>query len=165
MREESPWPDLVSVNEVRNAGNNHHDEGSSIIRRIAMDVASGHIVKDANVNQVDGSTFHGPLPLGTENVETRYYYQMEDDDSEMNAVETEGSHCTERLTIGTDCSGMEAPIQALRRMGIVHTHEFSCDSSPQARRTIDTNFPHKVMYIDVVERDNRLTPYTDVSAT
>ena len=87
---------------------------------------------------------------------------MEDDDSEMNTVETEGRRCTERLTIGTDCSGMEAPIQALRRMGIAHIHEFSCDSSPQVRRTIDTDFPHKVMYTDVTERDNRLTPYTDV---
>ena len=87
---------------------------------------------------------------------------MEEDGSEMNAVETEGSRCPEQLTIGTDCSGMEAPIQALRRMGIAHIHEFRCDSCPQVRRTIDASFPHKIMYTNVTERDNRLTPYTDV---
>ena len=94
MREDAPWPGSVSVNEVCSMVSTRPDEGSSAIRRITMDVASGHIVEDVNVNQVDGSAFHGPLSRGTENVETRIYYRMEDDDSEMNTVETEGSHCT-----------------------------------------------------------------------
>ena len=32
------------------------------------------------------------------------------------------------VTIGTDCSGMEAPIQAFRNLkGVKHEHMFSCD--------------------------------------
>ena len=57
-----------------------------------MDLANGQIVEDVNINQSDGSAFHVPLPLGTENVETRFYYQMEDDDPEINAVETDGGN-------------------------------------------------------------------------
>ena len=32
-----------------------------------------------------------------------------------------------KLRVGTDCSGAEAPIWALRAMGIKHVHKFSCD--------------------------------------
>ena len=31
------------------------------------------------------------------------------------------------VRVGTDCSGAEAPIWALRAMGIKHVHKFSCD--------------------------------------
>ena len=31
------------------------------------------------------------------------------------------------IRVGTDCSGAEAPIWALRTMGIKHVHKFSCD--------------------------------------
>ena len=32
-----------------------------------------------------------------------------------------------KVRVGTDCSGAEAPIWALRAMGIKHVHKFSCD--------------------------------------
>ena len=32
-----------------------------------------------------------------------------------------------RVRVGTDCSGAEAPVWALRSMGIPHQHKFSCD--------------------------------------
>ena len=31
------------------------------------------------------------------------------------------------ITIGTDCSGMEAPIQAIKNLQIKYKHKFSCD--------------------------------------
>ena len=34
------------------------------------------------------------------------------------------------LTIGTDCSGMEVPLMALRNMGIKYDHVFSSDNDP-----------------------------------
>ena len=45
-----------------------------------------------------------------------------------------------RLTIGTDCSGMETPLQALDNLGIEYDHVFSCDKDPAVRRFIEANF-------------------------
>ena len=44
------------------------------------------------------------------------------------------------LAIGTDCSGMEAPLQALNNMNIRYSHIFSCENDPQAIKTILGNF-------------------------
>lgn len=66
------------------------------------------------------------------------------------------------IKIGTDCSGMEAPIQAMRNLMLQYQHEFSCDFNPHVRATIAANFPHKVMYNDVTTRDNKKTPVVDV---
>ncbi len=41
-----------------------------------------------------------------------------------------------KLKVGTDCSGMEAPIQALINMGLNVEHSFSCDFGPMVRTTI-----------------------------
>jgi len=64
--------------------------------------------------------------------------------------------------VGTDCSGMEAPIQAIRNLGVPFKHVFSCDIDRNARATIQANFPHGKMYEDVTTRDNTKTPYSDV---
>ena len=90
MGEESPMPSATKVNETRSIEDGASRNKSAVIRRITMDVASGQIVEDINVNQVDGSTYNGPLSLGTMNVETRFYYQMEDDDAEAGATKTAG---------------------------------------------------------------------------
>ena len=31
------------------------------------------------------------------------------------------------ITIGTDCSGIEAPIEALKQLGIPFKHKWSCE--------------------------------------
>jgi len=62
------------------------------------------------------------------------------------------------LTVGTDCSGMEAPLQALMNLGVNFSHKFSCDVDSHARATINANFPPKEMYDDITTRDNDLTP-------
>ena len=66
------------------------------------------------------------------------------------------------LTIGTDCSGMEAPIQAVRNLGIRYSHEFSCDNDPDVVASMKGNFTPKRFYNDVTTRINAGTPHVDL---
>ncbi|MDE0821157.1 MAG: DNA (cytosine-5-)-methyltransferase [Opitutales bacterium] len=68
------------------------------------------------------------------------------------------------VSVGTDCSGMEAPIQALRNLTpyFGHRHLFSCDNDKGVRKTINANFANQLFYEDVMTRDNRSTPYVDL---
>ena len=60
------------------------------------------------------------------------------------------------FTVSTDCSGMEAPIQALRNLGVKFTHNFSCDIDRHARATIRANFqPSGEIYSDITARSNK----------
>ena len=43
--------------------------------------------------------------------------------------------------VGTDCSGMEIPILALRNLGVQFAHEFSCDNDPIVKEFIMQSFP------------------------
>lgn len=63
------------------------------------------------------------------------------------------------LIINTDCSGMEAPIQALKNMGVPFAHHFSSETDPHARETIAANFaPEKKFYKDMNSRKNDKAP-------
>jgi len=64
--------------------------------------------------------------------------------------------------VGTDCSGMEAPIQAMKNLGVNFNHRFSCDIDRHARATIEANFPDSRMYEDVTARDNAEAPHCDL---
>ena len=68
----------------------------------------------------------------------------------------------DKIRIGTDCSGMEAPIQAMRNLTLDYAHVFSCDSDQHVRATIDANFPHGSMYPGIAVCNNHETPETDV---
>jgi len=57
---------------------------------------------------------------------------------------------------------MEAPIQAIRNLGITYKHEFSCDINEHARATIQANFPHGTMYEDLTKRANSKVPKVDL---
>jgi DNA (cytosine-5)-methyltransferase 1 len=58
------------------------------------------------------------------------------------------------LKIGTDCSGIEAPIQALNKMGINYKHIFSCEIDKYARESIKVNYnPEKIYYDITKERE------------
>ena len=46
---------------------------------------------------------------------------------------------TTTIRVGTDCSGLDAPIWALRQLGIPHAHAFSCDCWHPARSIIAVN--------------------------
>lgn len=60
------------------------------------------------------------------------------------------------LRVGTDCSGMEAPIAALRILGVPFIHEFSSEIDKFCIETILANYKPRIIYGDITNRD----PYT-----
>ncbi len=66
------------------------------------------------------------------------------------------------LKVGTDCSGIEAPIQALKNLGIPFLHEFACDTDKFVRMSIEANYTPNHFYEDITTRDNTTAPYVDV---
>lgn len=66
------------------------------------------------------------------------------------------------IRIGTDCSGIEAPVYALRKMKIPFSHEFSCEIDKNARRSILANYSPKVMYEDIFKRNVKDLPDIDM---
>ena len=47
------------------------------------------------------------------------------------------------LRIGTDCSGIEAPLQALKQLKIPFSHEFSSDIDKYVIQSIKANYKPK----------------------
>ena len=68
----------------------------------------------------------------------------------------------QKLLVGTDCSGIEAPLQALDNLGMEYTHVFSSESNPHLEKFIDANFKPTTFYKDIKTRDNSNTPYVDL---
>jgi DNA (cytosine-5)-methyltransferase 1 len=54
----------------------------------------------------------------------------------------------ELLRIGTDCSGIDAPIQALRQLGIPHKHVFSSDIDKYCIQTLKANYDIPIIFGD-----------------
>lgn len=67
-----------------------------------------------------------------------------------------------RVSVATDCSGMETPVMALNNLGVPVNHVFSCDVNPHAKRTIMANYPPKVFFDDLTKRDNTVAPKADL---
>jgi DNA (cytosine-5)-methyltransferase 1 len=66
------------------------------------------------------------------------------------------------LKIGTDCSGIDAPIQAFKLLnGIKFEHVFSSDIDKNCLKSIKVNSSPKFLYTDIMERDNKNVPYVD----
>lgn len=59
------------------------------------------------------------------------------------------------LRIGTDCSGIEAPIQALEQLGIPFVHQWSSDIDKYCIQSIKANYKPKILFGDPEG------PYTD----
>lgn len=66
------------------------------------------------------------------------------------------------LRIGTDCSGIEAPVMAFQMLGIPHTHMFSTEIDTHARASIRANYSPSVEYDDIFTRDVKFVPDIDV---
>lgn len=64
------------------------------------------------------------------------------------------------LSIGTDCSGIEAPIEALTQLGIRYNHEWSCEIDKHAQKSITANYSPKILFDDI--RVKRKLPHVDV---
>ena len=63
------------------------------------------------------------------------------------------------LRLGTDCSGLDAPVYALRALAIPHTHVFSCETNKAARAMIDMNCKPEVFFTDVLTSCQAEAPF------
>ncbi len=59
-----------------------------------------------------------------------------------------------KILFGTDCSGIGAPEQALKELGVDHTVIFACERDKYARQTYLANHSCETMYEDITTRDN-----------
>ncbi len=66
------------------------------------------------------------------------------------------------LRVGTDCSGIEAPIQALRNLKIQFRHVFSCEKDKFARMSIAANYKPEMIYEDITTRNHSELPDIDL---
>lgn len=66
------------------------------------------------------------------------------------------------IRIGTDCSGADAPIWALRAMNASFSHEFSCERDRVIRGFIELNSNPRVLFEDMLARDRSSIPDVDV---
>ncbi len=64
------------------------------------------------------------------------------------------------IKIGTDCSGIEAPIQALIKLKVPFIHEFSCEIDPYAKKSILANYNPKILFDDITKK--RKLPKVDI---
>jgi len=70
------------------------------------------------------------------------------------------------IRIGTDCSGIEAPIVALKKLkkryGITYDHIFSSEIDPYAIKFIKANYNPTILYGDIKKRDVTTIPPIDL---
>lgn len=66
------------------------------------------------------------------------------------------------ITIGTDCSGIEAPIEALQQLGIPFQHKWCCEIDKFARQSIRANYEPEILYEDITTRDHSQLPDVDI---
>ena len=66
------------------------------------------------------------------------------------------------ITIGTDCSGIEAPIEALKQLNIPFQHKWSCEIDKFARQSILANYEPEILYEDITKRDHSELPDVDI---
>lgn len=56
------------------------------------------------------------------------------------------------IRVGTDCSGIEAPIQALKALKIPFVHKFSCEIDPYCVDSIKANYEPEILFEDMNKR-------------
>ena len=66
------------------------------------------------------------------------------------------------LRVGTDCSGIEAPLVALQRLGVPYEHVFSSEICATTRRQLLANHAPQILYNDATTRDNSQAPTVDL---
>jgi DNA (cytosine-5)-methyltransferase 1 len=67
------------------------------------------------------------------------------------------------ITVGTDCSGIEAPLQALSQLKIQFKQIWSCDIDKYTRITCEANYPKpEKVYTDMITRNNKELPHVDL---
>ena len=69
-----------------------------------------------------------------------------------------------RLVLGTDCSGVDAPVWAMRCLwpGRSIEHAFACDNWAVAEQLIKANTPCRTFFSDILRRLPRDVPYHNI---
>ena len=64
------------------------------------------------------------------------------------------------VRVGTDCSGLEAPLLALRAMQVPFHHVFNSEINPRNRTVIEENFASAPLqvYPDMLRRHREILP-------
>lgn len=66
------------------------------------------------------------------------------------------------LRVGTDCSGIEAPIVALRQLKVSFVHEFSSEIDRHCVASIRANYDPKILFGDMCQRKLKDVPDIDL---
>jgi len=66
------------------------------------------------------------------------------------------------IRVGTDCSGIEAPIQALIQLKIPFKHKFSCEINPYCVESILENYDPEILFPDMTTRKIKEVPDIDL---
>lgn len=66
------------------------------------------------------------------------------------------------IRVGTDCSGIEAPIEALKQLSIPFEHKFSCEIDKYARESIKANYSPEILFTDMTTRKLKDIPDIDL---
>jgi DNA (cytosine-5)-methyltransferase 1 len=65
---------------------------------------------------------------------------------------------TQTLKIGTDCSGIEAPIQALINLRVPFRHVWACENDKWTQMSIRANYSPEKLYGDITTRNHSKLP-------
>lgn len=65
------------------------------------------------------------------------------------------------LRVATDCSGIEAPIQALKDLKVNFEHIWSCEIDKYCIESIKANYKPNIIYDDMTNRNNKELPNID----
>jgi len=66
------------------------------------------------------------------------------------------------IKVGTDCSGIESPIIALKLLGVNVIHAFSCDCNLKVRQLIEKYYKPTFFYDNIFNRDHSKLPDIDL---
>ena len=67
-----------------------------------------------------------------------------------------------KLRVGTDCSGIDAPIHALKLMNVPFQYEFASDLDKAAKASINCNHQPRMFFDDIMTRDHTRLPKLDL---
>lgn len=66
------------------------------------------------------------------------------------------------LRVGTDCSGVESPIHALKSLGVCHRHLFSSECATAPRKVIEANTLPTHRFLEDVHCPSNVLPHVDL---
>ena len=74
-------------------------------------------------------------------------------------------HHQQPFRLGTDCSGVESPVHALKALDIAFQHLFSCECASAPRAVIQANTPPEIALFQDVRSPTDDVPFVDIYVT